>query len=198
MRKEKSIKLFDRLSPFFGRAYGRQRKQYSRIFQSMVQCNLSHFSTILDVGFGSGAMASVFADMRLKTYAVDRSMGMLKVAKQKLVHNKVNLVLADAVDGLPFPENSFDVVIAAFVAHGMQAEERLKLYAEMKRVGKHLFILHDYNGKRSLIYSLAEFLEGGDFFNFTRVIKDELMDYFGNLEIVNTDKMSCCYVCNIS
>jgi len=50
---------------------------------------------------------------------------------------------------------------------------------------------------RSPVTNIAEFAEGGDYFHFIRVVKDELRDYFGNLEIVPTEKRSCCYICNI-
>lgn len=197
MPNKKSRKLFDRLSPFYNHLYKRQHRNYARIFHEMDHCNLSHFSTIIDVGCGSGAMASVFSEMGLKTYAVDHSIGMLRVAKSRRENANVRLCRGSIGSGLPFSDNSFDVVMAAFVAHGMNADQRLLLYKEMKRVGKNLMILHDYNGVRSVAISIAEFAEGGDYFKFIRVVKDELMDFFGNLEVIETDKYSSCYVCNI-
>lgn len=197
MTEKKSRKLFDTISPYYNRFYDRQRQNYARIIKLTNHCNLSHFSSILDVGCGTGAMASVFSEMGLETYAVDHSIGMLRVAKNRRENASIRLNQATTAGGLPFPENCFDVVMAAFVAHGMTAGQRLILYSEMKRVGKHLVILHDYNGVRSLGTSIAEFAEGGDYFNFIRVVKSELMDFFGNLEVVETDKRSCCYICNI-
>ncbi len=198
MPDKRSRRLFDKLSPFYSRLFERQRLNYARIFINMDQCNLSNFSTILDVGCGNGAMASVFTDLGLKTFAVDHSLGMLRVAKSQQENSKVGFCLGSSLSGLPYSENSFDIVMAAFVAHGMKADMRLKLYQEMKRVGKHLVILHDYNEERSVVSSIAEWAEGGDYFNFIRVVKNELKDFFGNLEIVETEKNSCCYVCNVS
>ena len=197
MPNNKSRRLFDRISWQYGRFYNRQRKNYSRIFKEMYQCNLSHFSSILDIGCGTGAMASVFAEMGLKTFAVDQSMGMLRVAKSRQENISVSFFQVNGEDGLPFSDDSIDIVIAAHVAHGMKADQRLRLYGEMKRVGKYLVILHDYNEVRSPVTNIAEFAEGGDYFHFIRVVKDELRDYFGNLEIVPTEKRSCCYICNI-
>lgn len=197
MSEKKSRKLFDRISSVYVRYYERQRQTYSRIFMKSHQCNLSNFSTVLDVGCGTGAMASVFLEMGLKAVAVDHSLGMLRAAKTRRENANVPLCQGSIIGGLPFSENSFDVVIAAFVAHGMDANQRLVLYEEMKRVGKHLVILHDYNGVRSLGTSIAEFAEGGDYFNFIRIVKKELIDFYGNLEVVETDTRSCCYVCNI-
>jgi len=197
MPKKNSRKLFDRISPAYGRLFERQRNTYTRIFKDMDDCNLSYFSSILDVGCGSGAMASVFTDMGLQTVAVDQSQGMLRVAKKRLENKKVRFCRTSVEGGLPFPENSFDIVMASFVAHGMKLDQRLMLYEEMKRVGKHLVILHDYNEVRSITTSIAEFAEGGDYFNFIRDVKEELLNYFGNLEIVQTEKRSCCYICNV-
>jgi ubiquinone/menaquinone biosynthesis C-methylase UbiE len=197
MPNTKSRKLFDRISPVYGRLYERQHKNYTRIFKEMDQCNLSHFSTILDVGCGSGAMACVFTEMGLTTFAMDQSWGMLRVAKSRHENENVRFCRGSIESGLPFPENSFDIVIASFVAHGIDAKQRLELYEEMRRVGKHLAILHDYNGVRSLSTSIAEIAEGGDYFNFIRNVKGELKNYFGNLEIIETEKRSCCYVCNV-
>ena len=198
MPNKKSRKLFDRLSPFYARLFERQRKNYTKIFRDMDQCNISHFSSILDVGCGSGAMASVMSEMGLRTFALDHSLGMLTVAKSRLENRTVRFCRGSVESGLPFPEKSFDIVIAAFVAHGLDASQRLILYQEMRRVGKHLVILHDYNGVKSLTTSIAEIAEGGDYFNFIRNVKPELMNFFGNLEIVETEKRSCCYICNVN
>ena len=197
MPNNKSRKLFDRISPFYGRLFERQRKNYAKIFMDKERCNLSHFSTILDIGCGSGAMASVFTQMGLKTFAMDQSLGMLRVATSRQENKQVGICQGSIGDGLPFPKNSFDIVIAAFVAHGMKSDQRFLLYEEMKRVAKHLVIVYDYNRVRSMTTNIVEFAEGGDYFNFIQDVKAEMMDYFGNLEIVETEKRSCCYICNV-
>lgn len=194
---EKSRRLFDWLSPLYNQAFKRQRKRYAQIYGQMDHCNLSHFSSILDIGCGTGAMASVFADMGLKTYALDHSLGMVRVTKKRLANTPVNLLQGGATGSLPFPADSFDIVIAAFVAHGLKADPRQRLYEEMKRVGRHLVILHDYSQARSLLTNLTEYAEGGDYFDFIKVVNDELRDHFGNLEVVNLARGSCCYICTI-
>ncbi|MEL7626702.1 MAG: class I SAM-dependent methyltransferase [Anaerolineaceae bacterium] len=194
---DRSARLFNRLSPAYERAFDRQRKQYTRIFQDMPYCNVSNFSSIVDVGCGNGAMASVFSEMGLKTFALDLSIGMLSVAKRRIENQNVYFTLGNAAGELPFPDKSFDIVMASFMAHGMDEDQRKKLYTEMQRVGKHLAILHDYNGAESILMKLAEVLEGGNYFQFIRQVKNELMEHYGNLEIMNTDKDSCCYISSI-
>ncbi len=79
---------------------------------------------------------------------------------------------------LPFASKSFEIVLAAYVAHGMQPEQRLELYSEMKRLSRYLVILHEYNQNRSLLTNIVEYAEGGDYFNFIRIVEDELKGGF--------------------
>lgn len=197
MRDKRSKRLFDSISPVYHFLYARHREKYQKFYKDKVECNLSRFSSVLDVGCGSGAMASVFSDLGLRTYGVDQSLGMLRVAKRQPENRNLKLIQNGAVDGLPFKDNSFDVIIAAYMAHGIKTDMRLKLYSEMKRVGRHLLILHDYSNKRSLITNVVEYAEGGDYFNFIKVIKDELEDQFGNLEVVPLEKRASCYICSL-
>lgn len=67
----------------------------------------------------------------------------------------------------------------------------------MKRVSKYAAVLFDYNERRSLITDIAEWLEGGDYFNFIGSVEDELQKQFGNLKIINTGKRSAMYICKI-
>lgn len=197
MAANNSRRLFDNISPVYHFLYARQRKHYQRYYKEKIDCNLSRFSSVLDVGCGSGAMASIFSDLGLRTFGVDQSLGMLRVAKRQPENHKLTLIQNGAVDGLPFRDKSFDVIIAAYMAHGIKTEMRLKLYSEMKRVGRHLAILHDYSAERSLITTVVEYAEGGDYFNFIKVIRDELAQNFGNLEVVPLEKRATCYICSL-
>ena len=52
----------------------------------------------------------------------------------------------------------------------------------MSRVAKHYVIIHDYNQKRSLLISLVEWLEGGDYFRFIRQAEPEMADCISDLK----------------
>jgi hypothetical protein len=57
-----------------------------------------------------------------------------------------------------------------------------------------MILIYDYNEKRSFPTSLAERLEGGDYFNFIKNVKTELNECFDNLRVINLGDHSCCYV----
>jgi hypothetical protein len=39
--------------------------------------------------------------------------------------------------------------------------------------------------------------EGGDYFNFIKVVQDELRDYFGNLQVIPVEPRAALYICQI-
>lgn len=133
---------------------------------------------------------------------LDSADAMLAIAAKKTGITKplepsIRFIHSDVLKGLPIKNKSFDVAITSYVAHGLMPKERIALYNEMKRIAKYTAILFDYNEQRSLITDIAERLEGGDYFSFIRSIKDELMNQFGNLKVINTGKHSAIYICKI-
>ena len=96
---------------------------------------------------------------------------------------------------MPFEDKSFDVAIASYVAHGLKEPERRLLYAEMKRLSKHLVVIYDYNGNRSALTDIVEWLEGGDYFNFIKKVKGELGEVFGEVRTIDVDVRATWYVC---
>lgn len=119
---------------------------------------------------------------------------MLGVATKKLNTENVKLVQGNVLIGLPFENKSFDVSVASFVAHGLQPEERKRLYLEMLRITKHVIIFYDYNEKRSALTSIMETLEGGDYFNFIKKAEKEMKECFGNVSIIDMGDQASCYV----
>lgn len=198
MSANKSLKLFNHIALFYALAYRWQRKHYHEIYANLPHCDLSRYSSILDFGCGNGAMASVFTELGLKTIGVDQSLGMLRVAKKQKENQAVTFIQGGNDNRLPFASKSFDIVLAAYVAHGIQPEQRLKLYAEMKRISRYLVILHEYNQNRSLLTSIVEYAEGGDYFNFIRIVQDELKGFFGNLQVIELGGQASCYICTVS
>ena len=62
---------------------------------------------VLDVGTGTGFLASLLAELGHEVVGLDISMGMLNAARKK---TRVDFVLGDA-ENLPFKDESFDAVI---------------------------------------------------------------------------------------
>lgn len=201
--KQKSVsdgssRLFDLIAPIYGRTFRYQYKNYLEIYQRQpVKEILTDCHSILDIGCGTGSMASALRDSGYQITGVDASLGMLRQAKYLISPDATSCVFSDVNSGLPFIAKGFDVCLASYVAHGLKPPQRLALYAEMRRLAGKLVIIHDYNDKRSLITNIVEWGEGGDYFNFIKVVQSELSDFFGNLQVIPVEPRAALYICRI-
>ena len=87
--------------------------------------------TILDVGAGTGRASVILAKMGAAVTALDVSEQMLKELKKK--NPKVQTVIGDA-ESLPFPDKSFDAVVAAFLI--VHLKDPTRFFDEAYRVLK--------------------------------------------------------------
>lgn len=74
---------------------------------------------VLDIGCGSGRHLVCMAQTGLSVYGLDNSPYGLRLATEWLAHESLQarLILADARQKLPFPDNAFDAVISTQVIH---------------------------------------------------------------------------------
>jgi ubiquinone/menaquinone biosynthesis C-methylase UbiE len=86
---------------------------------------------ILDVGAGTGRLATAMAKAGALVCALDASANMLKVLKQK--NPRLQTVIGDA-EALPFADNTFDWVVAAFLI--VHLKDPSKFFDEAYRVLK--------------------------------------------------------------
>jgi ubiquinone/menaquinone biosynthesis C-methylase UbiE len=86
---------------------------------------------ILDVGAGTGRAAAPLAKMGAEVTALDVSEQMLKELKKK--NSKIETVVGDA-ESLPFPDKSFDAVVAAFLI--VHLKDPARFFDEAYRVLK--------------------------------------------------------------
>lgn len=194
---EKGVFLFNKIASVYGLFFNAQVRNFRRILGNIKEeSDFSGCQSIVDIGCGTGALCTVLSEYGMDVTGLEPSEAMLEIALKKAGPG-IRFVRGDVLDGLPFRDKSFDVAITSYVAHGLMAKERLILYNEMKRVARHTAVLYDYNEHRSLITDIVEWLEGGDYFSFIRVIKEELTHQFGNLKVINTGKRSALYICKI-
>ncbi len=190
--------LFDRIAPIYGLFFNYQKNHYNKILNNIEsEINLKEYDTIIDFGCGTGALCSALYDKDIEVTGVDSASRMLKVAVKKTIGSDIKFYEGSILDKLPFDDNSFDIAIASYVAHGLKKDERKKMYKEMSRLSSNLVIIHDYNEKRSLISDIVEWLERGDYFNFIKTVKEELSDNFAEVKVIDIDIRAAWYVCKI-
>jgi ubiquinone/menaquinone biosynthesis C-methylase UbiE len=202
MSRKKSRKLFNLIAPFYGLFYRVQKRHFVKIIEETApELDLTCFNSVIDIGCGTGALCSVLSEKGLSVTGIDPAGKMLDIARSKPENDKVDFIEADVLKGLPFADKSFDIAIASYVAHGLKAEDRLRMYAEMSRITKEWAVIYDYNDNRSLLVTLVEWFEGSDYFQFIENVEPELKDCvtemsscFADVRVVNVDKRAAWYM----
>lgn len=203
MGKESHNTLFNLIAPVYGLFYNKQKSRYREVVGRFVpDWQKSGYTSILDVGCGTGALCSALDEAGLTVTGIDPAQNMLSVARRQTQEQDIRFLQANALEGLPFADKSFDLSIASYVAHGLQKSERKQLYSEMRRVTKGKVILYDYNQNRSPLTSFVEWLEHGDYFGFIQNPKGEmescmteLEKCFSDVTLVNVDKRAAWFIC---
>ena len=112
---------------------------------------------ILEVSFGNGYLMTQYARDDLNIYGIDYNEKMLEIASNKMLSKRISAKLSKAnVEGLPFPDNTFDTVINTMAFTGYPDGD--KAMSELKRVlkkgGTLLLVDFDYPEDRNLKGSL--------------------------------------------
>jgi ubiquinone/menaquinone biosynthesis C-methylase UbiE len=87
------------------------------------------FTSLLDIGTGSGLFAEAFAGKNLNVTGVDINPEMIEAAKAYLPESEFKQAPAEK---LPFPDKSFDAAFLGMVLH--EADDHLKALKEARRV----------------------------------------------------------------
>lgn len=187
--------LFNLIAPIYGMFYNMQKNKFSKVIKiAKKEIDLSSFETIIDVGCGTGALASVLSDHSMVVTGIDPARKMLEVARSKPANKGIKFVQANVLERLPFDDKSFDVAISSYLAHGLKAEQRKIMYTEMSRVARKYVIIYDYNNERALLTSIVEWLEGGDYFNFIKNVDTEMKECFPEVQVINVDLRANWYI----
>jgi ubiquinone/menaquinone biosynthesis C-methylase UbiE len=90
--------------------------------------------SVLDVGCGTGTHLALYAAAGCRVHGVDLSPAMLERARRRL-GDDADLRLSDAAN-LPYPDDTFDVVVASMFLHELDETIRPAVLDEMKRTVK--------------------------------------------------------------
>ena len=152
--------------------------------------------TVLDIGTGTGAWAKMFEEKGAKQVTgLDFSNKMLKQSKNN--HHNINFIEADAEDMSMIADNSFDIVTASFVIHGVKIERREKILLEMKRISKQYVVLNDFVGKTPIFVRFLEFMEKSDYKFFKKNICNELKQLFSTAKKIDIKEIAGLYIAEI-
>lgn len=111
-------------------------KNYDLILQTVydsVEALDRRNSNILEIGVGTGNLASKFLEKNYEIIGIDQSREMLSVAKEKYPSLKVRL---GEFLKIPYDNNSFDIIISTYAFHHLNEEEKCIAIEEMIRVLK--------------------------------------------------------------
>jgi ubiquinone/menaquinone biosynthesis C-methylase UbiE len=92
---------------------------------------------VLDVGCGTGLTTLRIADQHpaCKVYGIDLSPKMAEVARKSAAERALDVGLcAGSITDLPFPDESFDVVLTNIMFHHLDLAEKRQAVAEVARV----------------------------------------------------------------
>ena len=160
-----------------------QVNSYQKIIQEYEEyLNIAQGDEVLDLGCGTGAFSYSLQERNYNVTGIDASQAMV----EQCCNNNVNCIQGNIINGIDFPDSSFDLVTAAYVAHGIDKTNRLKLYKEAKRLTKDRVIFHDYQQKdHSIFYliNIIEYLEGGDYFSFRKSAIPEMEEVFDEVKL---------------
>ena len=122
---------------------------------------------------------------------------MIRIARKKAKQQSVNYVIGNVLDGLYMEDNLYDAIVASYVAHGLNKDNRRVMYEEMKRIARDKVFFFEYNQKRNLLVSLIEWAEGGDYFRYIKDVNEELAEHFYSVQVLPLSKYGSLYICDV-
>lgn len=194
---EKHVRIFNMIAPVYNRYFRGQVRNYRSILDKYEKVlNIPPGGRVLDIGCGTGAFLSCFAERGYETVGVDFSASMLKAARKSTRGKAIDFVQGDATKGLDLPDKSFDLVISSYVLHGLSSALRQRIYTEAGRLSRGKILFYDYNQVRRWFTDLVEWAEGGDYFGFVLYGENEMRTYFNEMKRVDVGPQTALYLCS--
>jgi len=188
--------LFGSIAPIYARVDHSLIKGYEKSIEVVKSKINLKGKTVLDIGTGTGAWAMKFIENGAsKVHGIDLSEKILKSGKEK--HPEIIFSIGNAENLMDFPDNSFDIVTASFVIHGVKSHRRATMLSEMKRVSRKHIVIHDFVGKTHYFVRFLEFIERSDYKNFKKNFCNELKTTFSKTKRIAVDFGSGIYFAEV-
>lgn len=181
-KRAKSI--FNIIAPIYSALDDYVKKGFRKAMGNiMEEIDLSGKS-VLDIGSGPGAWAVLFKENGAeKVHGIDFAKKMVKKASKKY-SPEITFSVADATNLSEFADDSFDIVTASFMLHGVTEDVRETILKEMKRISKQHVIINDYYGKTPAVARFLEYMEKSDYHHFKKNFCNELNSMFPKVKKV--------------
>ena len=179
--------IFNFIAPIYSYLSPSIEKAFSKAIDKVQKEINIKGKTVMDIGTGTGAWAANFK-LAGAEYVVGIDFAEKMLKKAKLQYPEMEFVKGNAENLSHFADNTFDIVTASFVLHGVKADKRANILSEMKRVSRKHIVLHDFVGKTPWIIRILEFMERSDYKFFKQNICYEL-----NLKFTNCSRIPVKY-----
>ena len=150
---------------YWAASYDQENNALIAVEEAYVNPMLSQLSSkrVLDVGTGTGRHALKLAREGANVTALDQSLEMLAVARQRAQDEglSIDFQVASLDDGLPFVDNQFDLLICALVlCHIPDMTSTIREFARVLQPGSHMLIT-DFHPESAQIGWRTQFKQGG-------------------------------------
>ncbi len=184
--------IFEIIAPVYNWFFKSQNNRYREILlHNEALLDVPQGSRVLDIGCGTGALTQAFASVGYSVTGVDIAWNMVAFGRKRGLDCRYGNVL----EGLDFPDGTFDLVVCAYVVHGLDRSMRAEFFKEAARISKGPVLIHDYARERPFGTTLIEFLEGGGYFSFIKTGEAEMRNFFPDVSVVSVGKNACWYIC---
>ncbi len=186
------VRKFNLIAPIYQFFFKFQVLYYSEIIRKYLpELTSEREECLLDLGSGTGAFAFSWQKAGFKVLAADAAPGMIR----QCLKNGLDCIELDILERLPFADNSFKIVTAAYLAHGLTKADREILYRESSRVAEKLVVFHDFSARSNLFISFIESLEGSFYKEFINAAPYEMEIYFQNVRVIPVNPWHNWYIC---
>ncbi len=174
--------IFNLIAPLYGRLSPKISRKYDDIIDVVDRLVGIKDKQILDIGTGTAAWAVKFKEKGAKVVGIDSAEKMVREAKK--LYPDMEFYQCEATKLSKFDDESFDIVTASYVLHGVKKPLRTKMLEQISRVCRSDAVFLDFAGKVGLPIRLLEALERSDMPYFKEHFADELKEFFPKVRLI--------------